>query len=264
MKLTDILSKEVISVFNGKNEGTVLNVCFDKNLKKLTYLIILTDEDEEKLLQVENIYRLGKVVIIKNSDLLEPIPNVEKEIVSNNPINKKCYSLSTEDYGIIKDIEIDENFQTKSILANQELKILDLISFNEILIFNDLGKKMIKSYFKPRFINNNSNTQTVNILLKENNNSNNNEIEEKNDKILIKNEQNDDKDKKKFSFNISTSLPNKSYTENLSLLLGRKVTKNIMTQNNEIIARKNATITDKMLLVAKANQKIKELSIYSI
>jgi sporulation protein YlmC with PRC-barrel domain len=261
MKLTDILSKEVISVFNGKNEGTVLNVCFDKNLRKLTYLIILTNEDDEKLLQVENIYRIGKVVIIKNSDLLEPIPNVEKEIVSNNPINKKCYSLSTEDYGAVKDIEINERYQTISLFANQELKITDLLSFNEILIFNDLNKKIIKSYFKPKFLGSKDSTaQTVNILLNQNNNA---KIEENNNKNDINNENNEEKDKKKFSFNINTSLPNKSYTENLSLLLGRKVTKNIMTQNNEIIARKNATITDKMLLVAKANQKIKELSIYS-
>ena len=50
-RLSELLSKPVISLYEGKTEGTIKNAVFNKNLKKLKWLVLFDDQDmlEQKI-----------------------------------------------------------------------------------------------------------------------------------------------------------------------------------------------------------------------
>ena len=55
----------------------------------------------------------------------------------------------------------------------------------------------------------------------------------------------------------------KKLTVNSDILIGKKLTKDIIGKNNELILKQNQTITAKQLIVAKQHDKLNEL-FYSV
>ena len=46
-KLSEIIGKNVVSLFEAENTGTLVNVLFDKNLCKIRYFEVFSDEEED-------------------------------------------------------------------------------------------------------------------------------------------------------------------------------------------------------------------------
>ena len=71
-KLTNLLGKTLISLYNSEKEGILKNAIFDKKLTKLKYFLILNEnsnEDEETLLASKDIFFIGQdAVTIKNNN----------------------------------------------------------------------------------------------------------------------------------------------------------------------------------------------------
>ena len=46
--LTELIGKPVLSLYESKIQGTIKNVLFDKNLKKLKYFVLFENNDLKK------------------------------------------------------------------------------------------------------------------------------------------------------------------------------------------------------------------------
>lgn len=255
--VTEIISKPVINLYNGKLEGTVKNICFDEKLKKATDLILFEDEDgEECVLSISKVYKIGRnAITIKNSEGLLPSLFATK-INYNNQINNEVYNLEGDKLGVVSDIVLGNNYKIEKIIVeNQEYTPSSVISFGENnLIINSSGAKYSKDSYKPKVMPKPKQLDLVKILPK---------VPEIIDDKIPKIEFDNIDIKPKQNYKISENpLPQRMITSQ-NYLLGRKLAKTIYGANNEIIAKKDCLITEKILLAAKSHNKLVELAVFS-
>ena len=255
--ITDIIAKPVINLYSSNCEGTVKNICFDKQLKKATHLILFNDnEEDELLLSTSKIYHIGKnAITIKNSEGLLPTL-FASNIEYNNQINNSVYNLEGENLGKVNDITLSQNYKVENIIVgDQTFLSSSVISFGENnIIINSSNTKYIKDSYKPKIsVQKPKPLDMVKILPKKQ--------EEKSDIPKIDFE--DVTEKPKQNYKISENpLPQRMITSQ-NYLLGRKLNKTIYGANNEIIARKDSLITEKILISAKTHNKLVELAVFS-
>ncbi len=255
--ITDIIAKQVINLYNGNTEGTVKNICFDNRLKKATHLILFNDsEEEEMLLAISKIYKIGSSAItIKNSEGLLPTLFASK-IEYNNQINNTAYSLEGDNLGVVKDIVLTDSYKVdKIIVGEKEFSSNNVISFNDNnLILNSSGVKYTKESCQQKLSLPKPKLDLVKILPK---------MPEKETDPIPKIEFNEIDLKPKQNYKISENpLPQRMITSQ-NYLLGRKLNKTIYGLNNEIIAKKDCIITEKILNNAKSHNKLVELAVFS-
>ena len=236
-KVSNIISSFVVSVFNGQIEGVVSNILFNEK-KHAKYLIISQNDEQFLVLNTSDIYKLGDgAVIIKNSDCLNLMSNMELEIKNYfSPINSIIVSVEGNFLGYVTDMELDEKFNILSFESstknNVNLSTVINISESVIITSDNTLKKPKLSNFKPKYtiekLAENSTQQTVEILT-----------------------------------NSGAILPNRTVA-NYNFLINRKVSKNIVNFNGEIIIKENQIINSKVLDIARINGKIRELTKYSL
>ena len=236
-KVSNIISSFVVSVYNGQIEGVVSNILFNEK-KHAKYLIISQNDEQFLVLNTSNIYKLGDgAVIIKNSDCLNLMSNMELEIKNYfSPINSIIVSVDGNFLGYVTDIELDEKFNILSFESSNKnsVNLRNVINISESVIITSTNtlKTPKLSTFKPKYtiekLAEKSTDQTVEILT-----------------------------------NSSAILPNRTVA-NYNFLIGRKVSKNIANFNGEIIIKENQIINSKVLDIAKINGKIRELIKYSL
>lgn len=273
-QITDFLGKPVLSLYEGNVEGYVKNVIFDKNFKKMKYLVIFEDNEfqDEKMLDASKVYNYGESAItIKNNSCLEL--KKEEILEIQNHINCKVYTTLGDYIGIIADIEIDEkNFTISNVILTnkQKIKPNQFLTFGQDVFFMQNEDKPIKIANikkKDNILTNTTNQPSsfVSILplqnnvdalsiIQENNQDLNNQGNVESQSIL--------KESKKYTFN-DNSLPRKIVVNNTDFLIGKKTTKTIYSSNNEIIVKKNTLINQKIIKQALIYNKLRELSIYS-
>ena len=132
-RLTELLSKPVISLYEGKTEGTIKNAVFNKNLKKLRWLVLFDDQDmlEQKFLPADEVFSVGEnAVIIKNSQAIVPnLPDADTQ-KQNNPINTPIYTTGGNLIDKVGDVLLDE----KNMLQVIELKSGQQLMLNQIIV----------------------------------------------------------------------------------------------------------------------------------
>lgn len=282
-KITDFLGKPVLSLYESVTQGIVKDLMFDKNFKKLKYIIMFDDNEfqEEKIINVADIYSYGEnALIIKNNACIELKSAIKSE--TSNPINNRAYTTLGKFLGIVTDIYIDDKqnivnveldnttlLDTKQIVTSgkdamfvqDEDNIVKLSNFKNKAINNTIENKKIKvEILKTSAENTDISTQTlekveINPIAE---NDGENKLEQGDNLIQVE----PIKPRKKVELN-ETCLPKKSTTKN-NFLIGRKVQRNIYSFNHELIIKKNTRISEKTILTAKSHSKLKELSLYSI
>lgn len=290
IKITDILSKPVISLIDSKTEGIIKNAIFDKNFKRLKSLILFDNNEyqEEKVLNIQNIYSYGEnAIIIKDGQDL----NLEVSSLKINdktlPVNNLVYTYLGKFIGQVTDIVLDDKFYVKSIITNnKEIKIDEVISCGQdAVIIQDDERKVNLSNIKRKKskkiqILNNKETYNQKVVIL--NKKEQDEVNKKDDKEEFLDEKNiledlstdhlaetlktdnttDNLSKIKYALQDIPSTP-KVILANTDFLIGRKLEKNIYSQNKELIARKNSRITLEIINKAKMFYKLRELTKYS-
>lgn len=282
IKLTDILSKPVVSLSGSKTEGIIKSAIFDKNFKRLKFLILFDNNEltTEKALNIKNIYSLGEnAIIIKDELSLELELSCVKIDDKTLPINNFVYTYLGKYLGQVSDIVLDEKFYIDYIIAgDKKIEIKDIISSGlDALIVQDEHKKVKINSLKRRqktvsIQNINTNNEKVYILeentqvLPELNNIEHSEI------VLDDNINNEEKVEKpeeeikkpKVVYKLSeTPFVPKTITSNYEFLLGRKLEKNIYSPTRELIAKKNTKITKETIQKAQMFYKVREVIKYS-
>ena len=233
MLLSEIISKPIISLTEGKIKGVLSNALFSNYITKIICFELISEEsEEENYLEKESIKCIGDdAIILKPNFSFTDAPAT----FFQNPINGLAYSTTGSLLGKIINIEVDDKYNVLSfITTNNTLNAQTLVSFsNGLYIFNLEDKKVKK--FTNKFI---FPTLEKNVVVSSL-------------PLLVEKE-----------VVPPPPLPIKS-TTNSELLLGKRVTKTIQTQNGEIIARKGVIISQKILISATRNQKLRELAFYS-
>lgn len=268
-KLSDFISKPIISIYEGTSEGIIKSAIFDKKFNKLKYFVIFDEFDniiEEKCLSIDKIYNIGEnSIVIRNNTCIESVKNLESTFEKNNPINMNVYDTTGKFMGMIADLKLDEKLYVKSILLNNslEIPINNFLSSNKnIFIVQNSIKHISINNFAPKKINNKQNSAEEVYILK----SEDEIIKRKIENALNQNLEPLNNDKRNIllkSKKIDLQLPNK-ITSDVNFLVGRKATKNIYSPTNEIIVKKNSVINTNNIETIKKYGKLKELATFSI
>lgn len=237
--LSEIVAKKVVDVNSGKVEGTIYDIVFSKDFKRITFLKMFDKEEEEYLIPTTKIYNFGQdAVVIRNKEALLLSMNLISFVPS--PINLEVYSILGEYLGRVLDAEIEDNFVLKSlVLKNKKIPIDKVLNINESVIINTLDKKIKISSFKVKSINIKNQENVVSIMTPQ---------------VEVVGSEN-------YKINLTKS-PEK-VIGNSDFLLGRIATKTIYGINHEIILRKENSITKNTLEIARKHGKIAELTIFS-
>ena len=228
-KVSNIISSYVVSVYNGQIEGIVNNILFN-NKKQAKYLVISQNDEQFLVLETKDIYKTGEgAVIVKNSDVLSLMESSElkmKECFS--PINSIVVSIDGDYIGHVSDIELDNKYNIKNFIVDGQVFDLNkVINISEsAIIINTLDTKTSLSKFKSKtkivMGTERITNQTVSVMSNQ------------------------------------TILPNRTML-NYNFLIGRKVSKDILNFNGEIIIKENQTVNSKVLDIARINGKLREL-----
>ena len=233
-KLSELLGKPVINIFEAQIEGYVKNILFDDKFQKALWLEIFDDENqEEKLVDVKSIYSFNKdAIMLKNSEhIILANTVIKKEI---NPVGYKIYTQTGKYVDKVFDVEFDDKLRAKNILLKTQ-NILDkklILSIGKNIIIQKENKTTKLSTFAPNKVKTNS--ATNNMV----------EIMETEPKQIV--------------------VPKKVLTTSFDFLIGRKVGQNLYAENGQLIAKKQSKITSHIIDAASQNGKLKELTTYSL
>lgn len=278
IKLTEILSKPVISLSNCKTEGIVRDAVFDRNFKRLKFLILFDNDEhlDDKSLNINSIYSYGEnAIIVKDDEDLSLVVSNMQTCDKSNVINCSCYTYLGTYLGKVTDILLDEKYYIKGLIVGQTtIEISDIINTGEdTVIVQDKEvkinvtnlKRKKKKCVKLQDIKL-DNSQKVYIL----NPQEKFEESEVKEEIInvedgIKDEQETTiKETPKIKYKL-TELPSNPMlvTTNYEFLIGRKLDRNLYSQNLELIARKNTKITADIINKARLLNKTRELIKFS-
>ncbi len=258
-RVSNILSKQVINLYDGKFEGTIKNICLKENLKQIKWFILFDEDGEEFMLDPNKIYKVGQAITIKNNDGIFNTSNIYN-MENNNPINLMCYSVNGEIIGKVSDVELSKNFYIENfyidenkITTNQIVKIS-----KNLIIVNTEKTKVSLSTFKPKIpIINDQDTNIVEIQPMDIQPQIEKEIPQE-----IQEEKTLQTPTRK-TFVVDKNINQQRIITNQNVLLGRKATKTVYGINNEIIIRKDCIINSKTLEYAKLHNKTTELTLFS-
>ena len=226
MKLSQVISKEVLSLYEAKKVATVLKPEFSDDYLKIKSFVVFDIDENEFELSVQDIYSIGDYVSIKNMTKLKP-----SVIQINDIVNKEVIDSDGKSYGKIIDVEIDEFYNVLEIITDKtSVKNYSVLYAGEEFVIN--GKERLNSSkLKPR-------TSVFRTF------------ENKNISVKIQ--------------SVKTEKQPIKINWNTDVLLGRKLTVDIFGKNNEIIAKKNQIINEKVINNAKLHNKVNYLMYNSI
>lgn len=290
LKLSEIISLPVLSIYECYCVGFVENALFDKKTKICKFLKIYNEiNDQYYLLPTKNIYSI--------SDSILCIKNITTLIMSDNFDENKYINLITckifflEDMVTlkIKDCELDNKYKPTLLIFNYdknlsntnkkpplEYKLLSASNENMTILSNlDITKLILcDNYYliysnikkSNNFKNNAKILKTVNsnthVTLQQNSDNINTQNSlpkaiQNNFKSILEIEENTYHDK-----TLPDTLPKKSIT-NYGFLINRITTKNIIINSGEILIKKGEIITNKIIQKARLFGRLIELTAYS-
>ncbi len=234
----EFFSLSVLSLYEGELLGKVDKLYFDKKLKKLIEIEILSVDGIRHILPTKHIYHIGKnAITVKNNQALTV--KIENSQNTNCPIGSKAYSISGEFLGVIQEISLNDKYLTEKISldTNKILEVNQVASCGKTtVIFCEQNKKVDIKKFTPIVAPaelKNDVIQTASILPSE---------PEKKEENVIK--------------------PSIKET-NASFLIGRICTKDIFNFNNEILIKSHGIVNKKNLKEITKYGKLRELMLYT-
>ena len=238
-KLSDYISKKVISLQSGELVGYVLNAMFDSNVKNILSFVIADDESEKLFtLDYENIKSHSGECIMIEGDFLSLYLDEE----TFNPIGKIVYDAGGLNLGRVIDV-ILQGRQVKRIVTDKCEFFQRFVrkSSKYFIIYGQKPKNKQKNIKKSIFEHKDKNLPNVYI---------------QDIKAAPK------QAAERFSNNIFSTKPYR-IVANQNSIIGRVMQADLYGYNNEIIAKKYDTINQNIINRAKKHNKLNFLLYYS-
>lgn len=240
-KISNIISMPIISIYESQYCGIVYNVLIDYKYKKIKYISILNENDNiPRIIAIDNLYKIGNdCIFIKNQENLSLQINYEEELKKYyNPINLIAYDFSGKYLGVVNDATFNsKNRIDEFIINNKSYKINEILNVgNSAIIVNNNKIDLKKFKPKEKVIK-----PTINL----------------NEKVIALSPIINNKES---SFDESKG--NKIITD-FRFLTGRKLNKDVIAINGEIIAKSGSCITKEIINKASFYGKLVEIARYS-
>ena len=248
--LSQLINKDVISIYDCEKIGKVSGILVNKNLK-CTYIII-THENINKVIQPKDILKYSNdSLLIRNKSCVNLVDNLELSILGQSKmLGVSVYDVDGNYIGKISDVNFLNYFKLFTITIDEktfDIRKIFNISDSLCLIKNNNLKTKLSNY-KPKGIPNiKQNDQEIKVEVLNNINDNPTKMEQIN---LHENNQ---------SYSKSNTKGNFDY----SILIGRKLKRNITSQNGEILLRVNSYIVKENIKTIRTFGKLYEVLKYS-
>jgi len=116
------LSKPIISIYEASMIGTVISATFDKKMRRVCALLIVSDNEEDEILYYVPINRIitaENALTVKNRNSVRRYE--ESNIFVKCPINHPVYMTTGEKKGTVRDVSFDEKtFEVIEIILDSE------------------------------------------------------------------------------------------------------------------------------------------------
>ena len=247
-KVSEILGKNIISIYEGKRIGIIENVAFDKKLKKLKSFIIYDEDNDsaDRLIVQSNTIKLEgeNAVMIKN---LDKVIEDNKNILSQkNPINANVYNLSGIFLGKVKEVLInDEAKEIYSLILTDNSEILQeqIVSSDfKTVIIRAPGEELPTLSAPKKKTEKAMDIKTDNVTPTENTTSILNETKNTN---MPYTQNSAAKDEEIYPLNL------RKLSANFAFLIGRRVEHDVYNGRGEKIVKRNTIITNTTLDACK-------------
>lgn len=261
MKLTDLISKQIINIYDGKICGTIYDILYKDN--KVVFLKAFDKNDDEYMVDCSKIYSAGKdAVIIKNGAAMYFGETIDKTLLES-PIGKSVYSLQGNKIGTIEDVEVNKYRIEKYVVGRDLIKCSNIYVGKEIALYDPSTNKLKRSNFAvkmPTFVA--GENRPVVAFDNETSKLSPQEKDEGN----LKNNSTPPSIESKLEMQANKSPSPKKIIGIGSgkFLIKRKVDKTIFGINNEILVKKGATINQNVLDSCTKHGKLFELALHSI
>jgi len=226
----DLNSLLVLSLYEGEIVGKVNKLYFDKKLKKLALIELLSEDGAMLTLNTKNIYHIGKnAITVKNKQTVGLALDLQEYVAC--PIGCKAYNINGEFLGIVQEIGFNTKYQTEKIwLENSvSLNVEDLATVGKNTIIFYASQKVNINSFEPK-----------------------QQPEEfKTDEVVVAS-----------TMPVEEKVKPIKQAPTSSFLLGRICTKDIYNFNNEILIKAETVVNKKNLKEINKFGKIKELMLY--
>lgn len=232
MKLSNLIGKQVFCVYDANILGTVHDVVFNDKYSKILGIYFFDQDENEYFIKTKSIYSINDFITIKNTTSLSLDIILDKPL---SPLGKLVVDTNGKNYGNINDVEFDEKFN----VTNFETNINEIFEPNKLILIAKnfvVGTDVKISKFRPRPKHTKSVLKNLTVS-------------------MMKLPENEEIDKTKL-------MPTK-ITVNSDILIGKRLTKDIVGKNNELILKQNQVLTSKLVLLAKQHDKLNEL-FYSV
>lgn len=254
MKISDIISKKVISIYEAKKVGVVENILINKkNINNWFLKIYNETSDLYLLLNHKDIYNIGEQAItIKNTSILNLADNLamtEEDYYS--PLNAKLFDIYGNHVGVINDLHLCEKHkvQTLQIKGSEKLyNIKDILTASStVAILNDTPPKRRYNFSSKKKIAA-STDYKVSIIEKQLNNEGENPSDLAPPLTSIE------------PVHMQAESSPKRIITDYSFLLNRKITSSIFAQNGEILLKANSIVNASAIAKARLHGKLIELT----
>ena len=142
-KISDIVSKQVITLSGAQSLGTVIDVLFSPDYRRADSLLLMDEEEDDDLLfrlPFRSGVTIGEDVAFVRS-LSAPLEVFDG--ISASPIGKQCYGVGGKALGRLTDIELDEKFYVTALMTEKETFGRDKLvrASGALVVINDSGKE---------------------------------------------------------------------------------------------------------------------------
>ncbi len=265
MEFRNLYSKPVLLLYEGKIRGKVSGALVNKRSKKIDFLTIGLGKYSE-FLAIKRVAHFGEDSIVVMNDLhFKQTSDINLSRFFEAPLMKKVYSTDGNFLGIINDVIFDD---TKKMIALQTdvctISTADILRYADELVLTK-GEFLPKISKRPPKVINRANSKNIAVQILTDKLKNENSIENRLDILreypitktaslsdIVSNEA-----KEPENTTLQTVISNHDF------LLGRRVSKDILSFNNELIVKKDSIITTKIVELCQKAGKFIELTVNS-
>lgn len=169
LKVSELLSKQLIVLNSAEIIGTIGNIIFDKKLTSGKLLKIFTEDENDVPVQYVELKKVRNLefdagVIMDKAYLKNDFNTVVDGVI--NPINSQCFNQDGKELGIVKDIVLNGTKVEKILVDDKEFEPKSLLSYSEhLLILNDSEDTVKLSRVKPKIPRTNSKVKTTTAVI---------------------------------------------------------------------------------------------------
>ena len=240
-RVSELLSKPLITLSDAKFAGTVCNIFFDKNFRRGRYVELFSEDEnapEQRYVALDRLRLGADAAVVSHEGLIRSLIDDLRSEAAPNPINRAAYNLDGKNLGRVTDVILDGVAVRQFEIEGKAYESDTLVSYSDkILIFNDTGKPFRPVRPRKPRIPEGAEQITVTATAT---------TVELPEKLTV------------------TAAPRTGERSDYKFLLGKKTVKHILSHEGNVIVPEGSVVTAELIDRARAAGKLVQLALNSL